>query len=77
MYYITISVVYINYANNYKFFYFITENLNYFFTIDYDMVKGADGKDHWKILKHQTAYNADKVVYKFENVLGNKQLGSI
>lgn len=61
----------------YLLFDLFTENLSYFFTIDYDTVKDAHGKYHWKILKNHATYNAEKVVYKFENVLGNKQLGVI
>ncbi|XP_077291393.1 circadian clock-controlled protein daywake-like [Arctopsyche grandis] len=50
-------------------------NLNYYFIMDYDTVKGDDGKNHWKILKHQATYNTEKAVYRFGNLFGgNKQL---
>lgn len=43
--------------------------------MNYDIVKGKDGKDHWKIVKQQATYTPERLIFKFENLFnGNKQL---
>lgn len=43
--------------------------------IFYDVVKGSDGKDYWKITRHDSTLLPDKMKFEFENLFnGNKLL---
>lgn len=47
----------------------------YSYDIDYEIAKGKDGKDHWKIKKNQISYSPEYVSFNFENLFnGNKEL---
>ncbi|XP_077290331.1 uncharacterized protein LOC143914114 [Arctopsyche grandis] len=50
----------------------------YLYKLNYDIVKGKDGKDHWKIVKQQATYSPKRLIFSFENLFGgNKQLSDV
>lgn len=56
-------------------FFSLTVKANYKMKINYDIVKGKDGKDHWKITSHDSTANPERLISKFENLFnGNKVL---